>query len=570
MARPAGVIHNDAPSDALVTTVRTVGAAHGPAGSVAAARVAVVVALGLAGLLWPHPSDAQKAVFLVWGLFWLPWSILLLFAGTGSRSSLLRRSGVFVDVAVLTASLAVCPGVPGVFMVLILAAVMGGWLTWAGLPRAGSVAVVIIAAGLVRSATISADKAAASSAAFAVIACITCAIWMRMERISNRAEVLTSSLRSRAETVLARVPHPLVVSGVDGRIVSCNPATIEVMGAFDLDRPCCEALGLHYGERALDCSDGCALLELCREAEDGYVEVWRLRADGTRQPLLASAAEMPDSRGHVVEVVHSMRDITRLKEADEAKTIFLATASHELKTPLTVINGYAQLLLRDDSDSLRQQGLEAIAGRAKELAEIVERLLLSSRIESGRLSVTLAPMDLGALVQERVGALATATNHEINVSVSSGLPAVEGDVPAMATVLDHLLDNAIKYSAPDQPIDVFVRGGPHWVTVSVTDRGEGMGEEQRRRCFDKFWQAESGDNRRHGGTGLGLYIVKSLVDSMAGRITVESKPGEGTTFHVTLPTPDGHLPSPRTRIDAEPAIVTDLVRQVGVPDNATP
>jgi signal transduction histidine kinase len=95
-----------------------------------------------------------------------------------------------------------------------------------------------------------------------------------------------------------------------------------------------------------------------------------------------------------------------------------------------------------------------------------------------------------------------------------------------------------------------------------------MTEEQRRRCFDKFWQAESGDSRRHGGTGLGLYIVKSLVDSMAGRITVDSVPGEGTTFHVTLPTPGNHLPAPRGPQESEPSMIKEFMRQIGVPNPA--
>src|SRR4051812_11661550 len=128
MAPAASVITTDAPPHAAVTALRTFDAARDPAASVALARVGLAVAFAVTGLLWPHPTSAQTAVFYVWGFFWLPWSILLLVAGDASRRSLLRRTGVFVDVAVLLASLAVCPGVPGVFLVLLLAAVMGGWL----------------------------------------------------------------------------------------------------------------------------------------------------------------------------------------------------------------------------------------------------------------------------------------------------------------------------------------------------------------------------------------------------------------------------------------------------------
>jgi PAS domain S-box-containing protein len=572
MTPPPSVITSDAPA---VTSDAPVAAA--PPMTVAAAmpiafgRVLVVVALATLGSLWPHPSSREAAAFYIWGLVWLPWSIFLLFAADGARRRVVGIGGFVGDTAALLASLALLPDVPGLFLAGLLVALVTGWLCWPELSRGWSAAGVVLAATAIRIGTSFTVRGAASAIAFAIIAALTCVIWVRTDRISRRAETLTSSLRSRAETVLARVPHPLVISGPNGRIVSWNPSTVEVLGRLSREAPCCESLGLHFGERALTCEHGCALLQLCRDSDGGYVEVWRYRDDGGRQPLLASAAEIPDANGRVVEVVHSIRDITRLKEADEAKTIFLATASHELKTPLTVINGYAQLLLRDaDNEDLRKQGLDAIASRAKELAEIVERLLLSSRIESGRLAVTLTPIDLTALVTERVESLATATNRVVDLHVDKGLPLVNGDETAAATLFDHLIDNAMKYSPREEAIEVRVTGEEHWVTVSVHDRGAGMSDEQRRRCFDKFWQAESGDSRRHGGTGLGLYIVKSLVDSMAGRITVDSALGEGTTFHVTLPTPDGQLPAPRVghNGDGEPSMIREFMRQIGVPNKA--
>jgi nitrogen-specific signal transduction histidine kinase len=457
-----------------------------PVGDVAFARMVVVVGFAIAGSLWPDASTWQTATFYVWGLGWLPWSILVLFMSDGRWRRFAPAAGFLVDAGVLVVSLAAFPDVPGLFLVALLLALVSGWLTWPGLPRLWSAAALAVLTTAARLPTSPNARGVASCVAFVVMIAVVAVIWMRMDRISQSAATLTSSLRSRAETVLARVPHPLVISDARGRIVSCNPATLEVIGDIKAHAPCCEALGLHYGERALECVNGCALLPLCKDADGGYVEVWRHRQDGTRQPLLASAAEIPDAYGNVLEVVHSIRDITRLKEADEAKTIFLATASHELKTPLTVINGYAQLLLRDDANpSLRKQGLEAISGRAKELAQIVERLLLSSRIESGRLAVTLAPLDLGSVVQDRVEALATATSHLIQLDIESGLPPVDADATATATVLEHLIDNAMKYGGTDAPIEVKLSSHDNAVTLTVADHGQGMGEDQRRHCFDR-------------------------------------------------------------------------------------
>ena len=296
----------------------------------------------------------------------------------------------------LLCSLALLPNAADLLLPGLLLVVIGTWLVVPELPRWLPAAVVILSTTVIVLAREPNHTGVIRASAFALVSMLVCVLWVQIDIVTRRAESLTSSLRTRAETVLARVPHPLVVTDVSGNLVSHNQATTDAFGVDpDPGTPCAESLGLHHGERALDCAAGCALLSLCSPDTDD-VEVWRSGSAGVRQPLLASVAEIHDTAGRVIEVVHSLRDITRLKEADEAKTIFLATASHELKTPLTVINGYAQLLLRDDMNPvLRQQGLEAIAGRAKELAGIVERLLLSSRIESGSAVDVLAPVDLG-------------------------------------------------------------------------------------------------------------------------------------------------------------------------------
>jgi signal transduction histidine kinase len=539
------------------------------AGPVAFSRMIVVVALATIGSFWPHPTTSEAAAFYLWGLGWLPWSILTLFVTDGSPRRFGRIGGAAGDFVALLATLALLPAIPGLVLAGLLVALVACWITCPELPRWAPAAVIVGVSTVIRIVQDPTGRTVVGAASFAIIVLLMWTIWVRMDRMTSRAEILTSSLRSRAETVLARVPHPLVISDPKGRLVNCNPATIEMIGAFDSGTECFNSLGLHYGERALDCSSGCALLALCQTAEGGHVELWRNRVDGSRQPLLATAAEIPDSAGRVVEIVHSLRDITKLKEAEEAKTIFLATASHELKTPLTVINGYAQLLLRDDSNpTLRRQGLDAIAARAKELADIVERLLLSSRIESGRLAVSLESLDLAATVRERTEALATATNHTVSLHIDADLPRVDADVAATATILDHLVDNAIKYSANGHAVDVTVSASDDSVVLSVADHGVGMSEDQRRHCFEKFWQAESGDSRSHGGTGLGLYIVKSLVDSMSGQITVDSRPGEGTTFNVALPTVGRPVPTLRPSTESEPSMIREFMRQIGVPNAA--
>lgn len=154
----------------------------------------------------------------------------------------------------------------------------------------------------------------------------------------------------------------------NGVVEQCNPAADRLL--TDVQRPvgqrCADVLDLRHGERRLDCSTGCALLAICGDGDLGE-EVWRLEGLGERRPLLANVAAVTDADGNVVEVVHSLRDVTRLKQAEEAKALFLATASHELKTPISVIAGFSRMLLKETTANPEHRlALEAIDQRAGE------------------------------------------------------------------------------------------------------------------------------------------------------------------------------------------------------------
>jgi PAS domain S-box-containing protein len=382
----------------------------------------------------------------------------------------------------------------------------------------------------------------------------------------NRLTAVSSHrFQQKAETILARVADGIVVTDGTGMVMETNPAGERLMGRQGepvVGIPCARALGLHEGERSLDCRAGCPLLSPS-SGIDGGREVWRLLPDGRRQPLLANAFAVTDEHGGT-EVVHSLRDITRLKEADEAKTLFLATASHELKTPVTVIAGFAEALLRFPTmpPESREQAVEAIRHRALELASVVERLLLSSKIEGGRVSVDLHPVDVRALVVERGNAFQDATGRHVVLQVAHEAMVATADPLALRTVVDHLLDNAVKYSEGG-PVVLSGRQAGKDVIVSVSDIGIGMDEEQAAHCFDKFWQAESTDVRRFGGTGIGLYIVSSLVDAMGGTISVETAVGQGSTFTITLPTVGDGVGGHDLGDDAGTSGLESLRRHVG-------
>ena len=384
--------------------------------------------------------------------------------------------------------------------------------------------------------------------------------------------------KEKSEAILARVGDAVVVTGPTGVITGWNPAAEQAIGSGRreaIGHRCEETLGLRHGERELDCSQGCALLAMKSESTLG-IEVWRKREDGRRQPFLANVSAVQDRGGRLTEIVHSLRDVTRLMEADEAKNLFLATASHELKTPLTVIQGFAQTLLRapDWDMDQRNRALSAMARRALELNKIVDRLMLSSRIEGGRVDVSMKNVDVAPIIQERVQALGGSTGRLLVVDLPDDLVTVRSDPDAFATVLDHLLDNAVKYSPGGETVTVTATVTENSVRVHVADAGIGMNEEQAEKCFEKFWQAESSDDRRFGGTGIGLYIVRSLVEAMGGQISVESSMGDGSTFSVMLIRSDVALPKPpptSNGVDveglktAEPSVIREFMRQIGIP-----
>ena len=441
-----------------------------------------------------------------------------------------------------------------------------------GLPfAAAALPLVAPRAGLLGAIHVERDAIEAMEVAFLEFLAQETALALETANIYEQAV----AARERSEALLARVADAIVVTDARGTILHSNEAARWVLDGHvrpGTQTRCAETLGLHVGERRLDCSAGCALLAAASPDELGH-EVWRERADGRRQPLLANVSAVIDSDGQVTEVVHSLRDITRLKQADEAKTLFLATASHELKTPLTVIQGYSELLAsaRLGKSEEREQAALAIQRRAIQLNKIVDRLLLSSRIETGHVEVEIAQVSLLPIVTERVQALHATTKRDIRTIVAEAPPVVAGDGAGITTVIDHLLDNAVKYSPEGGPIAIGIVTEGDDVVLRVSDSGIGMDPEQAAHCFDKFWQAESTDGRRFGGTGIGLYIVRSLVEAMGGRIVVETKLGDGATFAVLLrrwgaePARQTHEETSDLPLSPEPSVIREFMRQIGIP-----
>jgi signal transduction histidine kinase len=238
------------------------------------------------------------------------------------------------------------------------------------------------------------------------------------------------------------------------------------------------------------------------------------------------------------ELVIDFRDVTAAKELEEAKDLFLATTSHELRTPITVVQGFATTLAtRWDQlgDAERRAAVRTIAERAGSLGRLVEQLLLGSRAGADQLPVSNGPFDLGAVLHGAAAAFRPLSDkHVVLADIPAGLPAASGDTMATDIIVGQLLENAFKYSPGGGTVCVRARAAGDWIEVIVEDEGVGIAAGDHERIFDRFFQGEAGDRRRFGGVGIGLFIVRRLAEAQHGEVTASSRPQGGTSMCLRL------------------------------------
>ena len=253
------------------------------------------------------------------------------------------------------------------------------------------------------------------------------------------------------------------------------------------------------------------------------------------------------------EQVLDFRDVTAAKELEEAKDLFLATTSHELRTPITIVQGFAATLAsRWDklADADRRAAVQTIADRAGSLARLVEQLLLGSRAGADQLMVRNAQFDLaGVLLGATVAFRSLADRHTLRTDVPDDLACAWGDPMATDIIVGQLLENAFKYSPDGGTVTVRARRAGDRIDVTVTDEGIGIPAADRERVFERFVQGEAGDRRRFGGIGLGLYIVRQLARAQDGEVSAEEGPAGGTRMRLRL-----RLAPPVPAIDPVPAL----------------
>jgi two-component system, OmpR family, phosphate regulon sensor histidine kinase PhoR len=239
-------------------------------------------------------------------------------------------------------------------------------------------------------------------------------------------------------------------------------------------------------------------------------------------------------------VVYAFRDVTGERMLEEERSDFVATISHELRTPMTGVYGAAQTLLRREHDldpEQRQILLSMIAEEAARLSQITEEVLLTSQLDRGELSIKRAPVDVAEVVRSAVHTMRPQLEESITIEVEidDRVGVASGDSDRIQQVLINLLDNAAKYGSA--PVKVSAESTNGVVRIAVSDSGPGIGAADRERIFEKFYRADPQLTGAASGTGLGLYISRELAERMGGRLALTSAPGEGAKFVVELPRP---------------------------------
>jgi two-component system phosphate regulon sensor histidine kinase PhoR len=236
--------------------------------------------------------------------------------------------------------------------------------------------------------------------------------------------------------------------------------------------------------------------------------------------------------------VYAFRDLTAERRLDEEKSDFIATVSHELRTPMAAVYGAAQTLLREDIDvpeDVRRSLAEMIASQASRLTNIVNELLLARRLDRGEVELEREAVDVAELSRTTIEAMRAQLPEDVavEVDVAEGVDRAAGDAGRIQQVLVNLVDNAVKYGGSD--VRVRVEQGREAIRILVTDSGPGIEPAEQQRIFEKFYRVDPQLRRAPGGTGLGLYISRELVDRMGGSLTVSSRPAAGATFVMELP-----------------------------------
>ena len=357
--------------------------------------------------------------------------------------------------------------------------------------------------------------------------------------------------KGRLDAIIEHSADGVMILDHECRIVVFNRALSLMTGwraADAIGQPCATVLRLKGARGADLCGEHCPMIDEFSAQTSGatpdespthYVEGDIERPDGSHISVGVTHSLLYDDEGRVLNVIVNVHDITRFREAEELQSTFISVISHELKTPVALIKGYAGTLRREDADwdgDTLREGLQIIEEESDRLDGLIDNLLDASRIEAGTLKLEPTELSLPALASNAVKKFRTQSEkHQFEVSFPPDFPLVYADEERTRQVFYNLLGNAIKYSPGGGTVRVGGKVLKDEVLIYVSDEGVGIPPDEQERLFRRFYRVDSGPRRRTQGAGLGLYLSRAIIEAQGGRIWVESEAGQGATFYFTLP-----------------------------------
>lgn len=369
---------------------------------------------------------------------------------------------------------------------------------------------------------------------------------LNMTEDLKKSNALFKEEKDKTSAILREIGEGVVVLSPDRKITIWNKAVEgitevnerEAIGKFIWD-----AIKVYDNKKNEITGDRCPFLLAMKLKKVLTInELYLTKKNGKLIPIADGIAPIYDDEGELANLVFIFKDVSKEKAMEEAKDEFLSIASHQLRTPMTAIKGYLQILMSGKVGQMSEKAMEFMQemNRANErLIKLIADTLDISRIEQERLEVKLEPFDINQIIQEDIEELKPLADKKgltLTQIVRKGLVLTFADPKYTKQILDNLIGNAIKYTETGK-IEVWAEQKESFMVVNVKDTGAGINQQDQEKLFQKFFRAVTTSDV--GGTGLGLYISQKLVDLMKGKIWVTSEIGKGSTFSFSLPVAKG-------------------------------
>lgn len=372
------------------------------------------------------------------------------------------------------------------------------------------------------------------------------AVFAIVRDISERkkAERLVSEIKNRDEAILYSIGDAVFATDKDGKILLFNKMAEEMTGISSKI-----AIGSHYSQIIIFIkeSDGKPSNDFILEAvKNNTITKMRnhsllLRKDGSRIPVADSAAPIKNIEGDIIGCVVVFHDVTKERQIDKVKTEFVSLASHQLRNPLSTINWYSEMLLSEKIGKLTQiqrEHVQEVYRASQRMVSLVDDLLTVSRLELGTLVLELKLVNIVEIVETCLKEL----NPEIlkkklvvKQKYDQGVFLIKADPKLLSIIFQNFLSNSVKYTQSGGNISLTIAKEKDRLQIEISDTGIGIPKNHQKEIFTKFFRADNAKKIYTDGTGLGLYIVKEIIDQTGGKIWFESQEGKGTSFYITFP-----------------------------------